>query len=132
MPFLDQRYQLLNAPRLNNMLPVLVIPNQTSNVTITNQNVVYVEEGGNPNKLLLPPITPNNQGRGIYIAQRENVDPTVKLRIESSAPASDFFRSSGGDTTFVNVGQGTGRLFVARTVDLGAGLKNYWLQIILS
>lgn len=92
MPFLDQRYQLLNGPRLNTLLPAAFVvtgapgPGEVASpFTPTRENVIICQSGSN---IILPLITPQNQGRAFYIKRRGDIDP---LPVTVTPQPSDAF-----------------------------------------
>lgn len=131
MPFLDQRYQILNGPRLLSLLRVTVIPAPlTTTFTITNENVVIIDgsAGGSTGTIVLPPITSKNQGRGIFIRVMQfGVDATTTTVQASGTDliARDQVAPSGS----FPLSAGEGRLFIAATSPTSWGGSNVWYPL---
>ena len=128
MPFYDQRYQLLRGGP-SNFVPVAVIQNLVADFQITSENLVIVNSGGGgpPPRVLLPPITAQNQGRAIYVTKRNNVD-NRDVTVAVGAPGDEIALTEA-QVTSVLVPDGSGRLFVAWTHDFGAGPVNVWWAV---
>jgi hypothetical protein len=126
MPFLDQRYQLINGPRLANLAPVFV-GDSTGGYIVTNENVIYILNGsGVGNKVFLPPITPQNQGRAIYVTKANDIDPNP-VTVERAATTADLISQNPAAVAPLlnyNVGAGDSVLFVAQTV---LGVNTWWV-----
>jgi len=118
-------------PELN-YTPVLAInANLVGPVTIKTENVVFLL-GTTPlaDPIVLPPITPANQGRTIYITKNFDLDPGA-FRV-STTGADLLIRPDGTPVAFEDVGNHNGRLYVAQTLPAGnLAAGNYWLGVFV-